>query len=315
MSIKINNVNVIDDSRNFNSPGIATVGSGSSIITINGNSGIVRVGTAITIDGISGNIAIAGTIRANSFNVPVNVVSFTPSNGATDLSTVLNQIVITFDQLVSLGSTGELQIKTGSLSGAVVATYGMSRMSLDSTKKVLTIDISGIGYLQNNVQYFPVLTRQAVFSTSGQFVGVNSTGAGSPSYSFTVRPYGLGDPGFGGFLICQSGGVRWLVAPSSTEIYCSFNCINCAITNANAQAACGDWFIPTYSQLQNPGSVCKQYWDSVSVGSYWSNTQTFGDFIANHGGGACLVDINNGGLGACFSSSFYNARAFRCFTY
>ena len=54
MPIQINNVTVIDDDRNFNSPGITTVGSGTSIITIDGNNSKINVGTAVTIDGKTG---------------------------------------------------------------------------------------------------------------------------------------------------------------------------------------------------------------------------------------------------------------------
>ena len=117
----------------------------------------------------------------------------------------------------------------------------------------------------------------------------------------------LGSVAFGGYLICISGGVGWVVAPSSTEVRRNWNSINDAVTTAQASAACGDWFVPTNEQLQNPGYVCKTYWDSYASACYWSSS----------GGGttALRVSLVNGSPSLSGTAFSYCVRAFRCVTY
>ena len=40
---------------------------------------------------------------------------------------------------------------------------------------------------------------------------------------------------------------------------------NDAVTCANSVSACGDWFIPTISQLQNPGFVCRSMGTHITI--------------------------------------------------
>lgn len=315
MPIQINNVTVIDDDRNFNSPGITTVGSGTSIITIDGNNSRINVGTAVTVDGKNGNISIAGTIIANGFDIPVNVASFSPANADTNVSVSTTEIVLTFDQVVALGSTGELQLRTGGLLGSIVQTFGVGDMSLDSTSKILTIGISSLGTLPFVTSYYPILSNHVIKATSGQFVGINSDAPGSPSYYFVTKAYGLGDPGDGGFNICESGGTRWIVAPDSVINVRPATAFPDAINAANTEAACGDWFIPTLSQLQNPGRECKQYWQTEPTGLYYSNTNTTDNFIQNHGGGCMCLNMDNGSTATCFVSNTAHVAPFRCLSY
>ena len=315
MPIQINNVTVIDDDRNFNSPGITTVGSGTSIITIDGNNSKINVGTAVTIDGKTGNISIAGTIRGSGFNVPVNVASFSPADQDTNVGVALTQIVITFDQTVALGSTGKLEIRTGGLLGTVADTFGVGEMVLNPAGKVLTIDVSRMGTLPFVTSYYPILTNHVISATSGNFVGINSTAAGSPSYYYVTKAYGLGDPGDGGYQICSSGGTRWIVAPDSAINTRTAQQFNDAINAANTQAACGDWFVPSLSQMQNPGYQCRQYWQTPPTGGYWTNTGSNDNFINNHGGGKMCIHMDTGNTGTCFASNSAHVATFRCFSY
>jgi hypothetical protein len=34
-----------------------------------------------------------------------------------------------------------------------------------------------------------------------------------------------------------------------------------------------DWFVPSISQLNNPGFVCRTQWDTFASASYWSSTE------------------------------------------
>ena len=125
-------------------------------------------------------------------------------------------------------------------------------------------------------------------------------------YLYNPQP---GCPYEGGYLICESGGVRWVVAPSSTQVFRSWYCRNDAVTTAEANAACGDWFIPNASQLQNPGYTCRNNWDSYHWGYIWSSTE-LNDNCAR------TVFFPSGALDYLQKTDTGGAlRAFRCVTY
>jgi|DEB0MinimDraft_10_1074344.scaffolds.fasta_scaffold08201_2 hypothetical protein len=276
MSVQINGINVIDDDRNFSAAGIVTVGTGNSATIIDGTTGITSVGIGITLEGVPGNISIAGTITAAGFNIPANIVSFSPVNGATGVSAypINTTIDIFFDQAVGIATTGTIQIREGSTvaNSTLQQTIGVDNIL--ATQNGIKIQLNEtLGF---EVIHHPVIPNGFIKSTSGDFVGLNTTGA--DTYSFTTSPPVLGVDFEGGYLICRSGGTNWVVAPSSTEACTFWNGRNTAVTNANAYAACGDWFIPSCGQLKNPGVSCKTYWDSYSnTSNYWSNTQVTGN--------------------------------------
>jgi len=72
MAIQVNDVSVIDDDRNFSSVGILTVGSGSSVISIDSDANLTT-GVGITFNGVAGNISIAGTITAAGLSLPLSI--------------------------------------------------------------------------------------------------------------------------------------------------------------------------------------------------------------------------------------------------
>jgi hypothetical protein len=131
-----------------------------------------------------------------------------------------------------------------------------------------------------------------------------------PSYNtFLAQNTPLGDPVFGGYLICKSGGgIAWIVAPLSTEVIRTWYCRDNAVTTAQANAACGDWFVPTIDKLQDPGYCCKTYWDSSPSAEYWSSTQR--DSTT-----AWTVFFDSGITGGNSKTGERPARAFRCVTY
>lgn len=258
MAIKVNNVTAIDDSRNVSAAGIATVGSGNSTITINGLTGIMSVGTGITMQGIPGNISIAGTLTAAGFNIPATIVSFSPINGAT-LVSISTSIAITFSQAVGIATTGFLTIRTGSVGGPGINTFGVGQLKtfLSNSNRILTIVPT-----QNfplNTTIFTIIPNGLINSTSGDFVGLNTTGANS--YSFQTRDVEVGDSYEGGFLICKASPIRWIVSPYSAEVSRNYFARGPeANTRSQQVSGCTGWFVPTISQLQNPGYCCRSFW-------------------------------------------------------
>lgn len=307
MAIKVNNVTAIDDSRNVSAAGIATVGSGNSTITINGLTGIMSVGTGITMQGIPGNISIAGTLTAAGFNIPADIVSFSPVNGATSVS-ISTSIVITFSQAVGIATTGFLTLRTGSAGGPGIHTFGVGQLkTFLSNSKVLTIVPTSNLSVASTI--FTFIPSGLIKSTSGDFVGLNTTGANS--YSFTTDLPLLGASYEGGFLICRASPIRWVVSPRSAEVSRDWYSRNDANTTAQSVSGCTGWFVPTCSQLQNPGCLCRDFWGPSPCYSsyyYWSSTQRspFLAFAILFGG----PSFHSHALpqGNCI-------RAFRCITY
>ena len=113
----------------------------------------------------------------------------------------------------------------------------------------------------------------------------------------------------GSRIICRNGGLAWLVAPISTEVSRTWHCREDAVTRAIAVTSLTTgWFVPTLGQLQNPGYLCRSFWDSYSSTNYWSSTEV-------NAFTACLVVFTT--VNAFFSSkdNTYCVRAFRCVTY
>ena len=119
----------------------------------------------------------------------------------------------------------------------------------------------------------------------------------------------------GSRIICKSSGVAIIVAPRSAEVSRTWYCRNDAVTTAgsitglttSAFSSTG-WFVPTLGQLQNPGYLCRSFWDSYSSTLYWSSTETFAN-------GAYFVYFTNGTAYGTNKTYTGCVRAFRCVTY
>lgn len=296
MSVQVNGINVIDDDRNFSAAGIVTVGTGNSATIIDGTTGITSVGIGITMEGVPGNISIAGTLTAAGFNIPASIVSFSPANGATNVNFV-SPIVIIFDQSIGVGTEGYIYLREGSAGGTTIETFGVNDVTITNSK-TLTISKSPAGF---GTDIYVVMEKGFIQSTSGNFVGLNTTGA--DSYSFQVEDP-LGTFYEGGYLICQASTVQWIVAPSSAQVSRTWYDRNDAITVAQQVSGCTGWFIPSISQRQNPGYVCRAYWDSYSGG--WTNQ-------SERGGDS--YQVNNNSVSIAPNQFPKNVRAFRTVTY
>jgi hypothetical protein len=138
----------------------------------------------------------------------------------------------------------------------------------------------------------------------------------------SVCPVGTTLPD-GSRIICKAGGTAWIVAPSITQVSQTWNgttntlvgtmCCVCSWPTLNTKLidCCfnpADWFVPSISQLQNPGYVCRTQWDTISATPYWSSTEvnsTWGCGMRSVDGASCI----------CSKSTSYTVRAFRCVTY
>jgi hypothetical protein len=91
-------------------------------------------------------------------------------------------------------------------------------------------------------------------------------------YNAGLRCCALGSLVEGGYLFRKQGSVAWIVACSSTQVSRTWANRNDAVTVAEASNACGDWFVPSRSDLRY-GHDCKSFWDSFSLFNYWSSTE------------------------------------------
>jgi hypothetical protein len=118
----------------------------------------------------------------------------------------------------------------------------------------------------------------------------------------------LGSRVCNGFLLCRSSGVAWIVSPRCAEVSRHWDARDNAVVLAQTCTGCTGWFVPTVSQLQNPGYTCRTFWDSFSSTSYWSSTEC-------NATRACFVCFNTGAATDSAKTSTICVRAFRCVTY
>ena len=129
-----------------------------------------------------------------------------------------------------------------------------------------------------------------------------------PSY---IGNAALGTSIEGGFLICRAGGVAWIVSPYSAEVSRTWTLRTDANTTAQSASGCTGWFIPTISQLQNPGYLCRSFWGPspcFSSAGYWSSTE----YNATVAGNVYFANGNSYGYN---KTGVLCVRAFRCVTY
>jgi hypothetical protein len=122
-------------------------------------------------------------------------------------------------------------------------------------------------------------------------------------YNAGLRCCALGSLVEGGYLFAKQGGIGWIVACSSRQVGRTWALRNDAVTTAQAGNACGDWFVPSRTDLQL-GHDCRSFWDSFSPASHWTST----GYDANR---AWTVTLCGGGFASCTLTS--QARCVRAF--
>jgi hypothetical protein len=288
MAIQVNGCTVIDDGRN--------------IVNVND----IRVGL-VTITGSTGDIETPGMITVGGLDAPFQYLSFSPTNGETNVNVINLETVVTFNQTVEkattgIGTTANITFRNGSAVGTAITTINVSSNLVEVLGAAVKIKQP---QLPNNANIFVVIDAGAFTSTTGG----TFTSELLDTYSFTTGDPNLGDPYEGGFLICCSSPTRWVVAPNTSEVSRTWYLRNDANTTAQQVSGCTGWFVPTLTQLQNPGYTCRTFWDSFSSTFYWSSTEG----NATH---ACYVDF---GIVPSFSNRIKTCtncvRAFRCVTY
>lgn len=295
MAIKISGSTIIDDSGNIVNAGIVTATQ-------------INVGTAVTI---SSGVITATTISANEFVgtgdkliFKPSITSFSPTDGATNVAVATN-IVLTYDQYVQAG-VGSIFFRDSSpVAGVGTELLSIGIGSTNCTFNNQTLTINPNSNLVNNTDIYVVIPQGVVENA------VSGAALSLTTYNFTTTPAQPGDEFGGGFLLCQAGGNRYIVAPSSTEVERNWYARGDSVTTANANAACGDWFVPSSGHLQNPGYACREHWDSYTEAPYWANNE-----IGNNDN-AYFVCMNNGN--ATFhpqqKTSTMRVRAFRTISY
>ena len=285
MAIQISGTNVIDNSRNIVNTPSMTIG-------------------AVSITGSNGNITTTGTITANSLNGPLEAVGFEPADGLSSWNIYSpgdKKVSIAFNQPISLNS-GTATLRENSSSGTIVKSFSTSDASIIG-QSTLQFDFPVTDADPGQSYYFVVPAGFVKNSNNDQNVALTN-------YNFTITSGTLGEAFAGGYLICKTSNKFWVAAPSSTEVTCVFSQANTRAVNcAQAQAACGDWFILSCAQMLNPGYSCRQYWDSYQPSEYWTAcaATSFRGYAVNFAFGA----VSQPG----FNDEFYPSRAFRCFTY
>jgi hypothetical protein len=144
-----------------------------------------------------------------------------------------------------------------------------------------------------------------------------TTGCINQSGTYRLFGFGpsLGSSYEGGFLICKASPLRWVVSPYSAEVSRTWYSRDDANTRAQAVSGCTGWFVPTISQLENPGYCCRSFWGPspcYSSSLYWSITEYTG---FPQGCNACYLNFNAGHGNRRGKPSTLCVRAFRCVTY
>ena len=212
----------------------------------------------------------AGIDEINTYNFttgPITVSSFSPSDGAT-LQSVSGNIVITFSENISKGS-GNITIKSGSASGTTQQTISVSSGSVSVSGTQATINPPSD--LLYETDTYIVVDSGCFLNAAGDSDSGNAT---INTYNFTtetdVPP--LGDAFEGGYLICCGGGTAWIVSPTASTVCRTWHSRYNAVTRAQQCTGCSGWFVPSCSQLKNPGFVCRTYWPETPNGFFWSNS-------------------------------------------
>ena len=274
----------------------------TSTLTIDPTS---NLGVGVTHFVVVPNNAVAGYAGINTYSFTSIFQAFSsinPANGATNVGIDTN-ITLTF-LATPVRGTGTITLRSGSTSGSVIETFDAASSG--------QISVSGNNWILDPTSNlgFSTSIHTIIPSTAIQnYVGLNTTGA--DTHSFTTRDIAPGDSYEGGFLICKASPLRWVVSPRSAEVSRNWYNRNDAHTTAQSVSGCTGWFVPTVSQLQNPGYCCRSSWGPSPCYSstlYWSSTDAPFGF-------ACYVDFSNGAASSHGETCSLCVRAFRCVTY
>jgi len=234
---------------------------------------------------------------------PITTSSFSPTDGATNVA-VDSNIVITFSENIAKGS-GNITLRASSASGTVRQTIDVTSGAVSVSGTQATINPpSDLQYLEDT---YVVVDAGCFRNSDGDVASGNAI---INTYNFTTESEVLGSSQYGGVVICAASNIYWVIAPDSTEVGRNWYSRTHAITTANSNAACGDWFIPSCGQLQNPGHACKTYWN-FNGPYYFSNTEIDSSFARY----VYFTPSSGDTAHSAYKTFAQCIRAFRCVSY
>jgi hypothetical protein len=297
----------------------STIGVSSSSVSISGGAVTIdppaTIGAATTTFVVVDAGAFSG-ITTTSINALIDTYSFrtvdfalssiNPANAATNVDIDTN-VTLTFTAPPSKG-TGTIELRSGSTSGTILESFNVSTSSSITTSgnNFIINPTSNLGF---STSIHTIIPSTAIVG----YVGLNTTGA--DTHSFTTRDVVLGESYEGGFLICKASPLRWVVSPYSAEVLRTWYLREDANTTAQSVSGCTGWFVPTISQLQNPGYCCRSFWGPspcLTFADHWSSTEAAAYCACDC---ACAVRFSNGCALNLAKTCSLHVRAFRCVTY
>jgi hypothetical protein len=177
---------------------------------------------------------------------------------------------------------------SGTISGDIVATQAQAETGTDNTKLMT-----------------PLIVAEAITALGGGMVD-DDINWSACAVGCTVRG--------GGNVFYKSGGIIWIVAPSTTQVCTTWPMGYCngdsGATPNQAQRITGrsGWFIPDLGMLQTAYS-CRTYWDTYSTACYWSSAETISGFTAFR------VNFTGGSSSGGSKNNDYCVRPFRVVCY
>ena len=156
----------------------AFIGDGSGLTGVGvGSSDSINTTGIVTASYFSGEgISVTGIVTASSIDTALQILTFSPTDGATDVSPVPN-IVLTFNQGVVKG-TGNIELRDSSGIGTVLQTIGVTSTSVSISGAQVSIAVTG-----------PLPISKDVYTVipSGAFKNIYETPYGGTStYNFTI---------------------------------------------------------------------------------------------------------------------------------
>ena len=176
---------------------------------------------------------------------------------------------------------------SGTISGDIVATQAQAETGTDNTKLMT-----------------PLRVAEAITALGGGMVD-DDINWSACAVGCTVRG--------GGNVFYKSGGIIWIVAPSTAQVtsrwpmgYCNGDS---GATPNQARRITGrsGWFIPDVGMLQTAYS-CRTYWDTYSSAVYWTSSES-------NSSGACNMNFYFGAAGYGLKSNGCCVRPFRVVCY
>ena len=197
-----------------------------------------------------------------------------------------------------------------SVSPSSVVCGNSATLSWSSTRATCVVSTTNFstGATSGSTSVSPASTTTYSITFGNSFAN-----SGAASATLTVTAPTPGDSFGGGFLICQSGGIRWVVSPYSAEVARTWYGRGDAVTRAQQVSGVGGWFVPTICELSYIGHACRSFWGPspcYSSSYYWSNCPgAFNPYCAY------MIAFFNG-VPYIEPNSFYTCvRAFRCVAY